>query len=138
MEGISEATEVNGTKGLAVMSIHTIVEKCRGAFEGYAPEVIDHRNANNPYQSHYDDQWIEKIKESTHVKKFVSIHLLVSHMYEETKIAFLGTQHQDDLYFYHNALSLMTSKEIMQWMESKNIVKHWILPEQGLNKGTKY
>eukprot|EP00957_Ditylum_brightwellii_P192612 14664869-Ditylum_brightwellii.AAC.1 len=30
----------------------------------------------------------------------------------------------------------MTSKEIIQWMESKNILKHWILPEQGLNKGT--
>jgi hypothetical protein len=43
MEGISEATEVNGTKGLTVMSIHAIVEKCHDAFEGCAPEVIDHR-----------------------------------------------------------------------------------------------
>jgi hypothetical protein len=32
----------------------------------------------------------------------------------------------------------MTSKETIQWMESKNILKHWILPEQGLNKGTRY
>eukprot|EP00957_Ditylum_brightwellii_P111967 8538834-Ditylum_brightwellii.AAC.1 len=32
----------------------------------------------------------------------------------------------------------MTSKETIQWIESKNIVKHWILPEQGLNKGTRY
>eukprot|EP00957_Ditylum_brightwellii_P050515 3831612-Ditylum_brightwellii.AAC.1 len=32
----------------------------------------------------------------------------------------------------------MTSTETIQRMESKNILKHWILPEQGLNKGTRY
>ena len=72
------------------------------------------------------------------MKKFVSICLLISHMYEKTKNAFLGTHHQGDFYFYHDVLSLMTSKETTQWMESKNILKHWILPEQGLKKGARY
>eukprot|EP00957_Ditylum_brightwellii_P039712 3005017-Ditylum_brightwellii.AAC.1 len=30
----------------------------------------------------------------------------------------------------------MTATETKQWMEEKGILKHWILPEQGLNKGT--
>eukprot|EP00957_Ditylum_brightwellii_P178238 13575496-Ditylum_brightwellii.AAC.1 len=59
MEGISDTTEVNGTKGLTVMFICTIVEKCHDALEGCAPEIIDHRKAKNPYQSLYGDNWIE-------------------------------------------------------------------------------
>eukprot|EP00957_Ditylum_brightwellii_P133886 10209503-Ditylum_brightwellii.AAC.1 len=26
----------------------------------------------------------------------------------------------------------------MEWMQAKGILKHWILPEQGLNKGMQY
>eukprot|EP00957_Ditylum_brightwellii_P106953 8159977-Ditylum_brightwellii.AAC.1 len=32
----------------------------------------------------------------------------------------------------------MTSKETIDWMKKKDILKHWILPEKGLNKGTRY
>eukprot|EP00957_Ditylum_brightwellii_P113404 8646648-Ditylum_brightwellii.AAC.1 len=32
----------------------------------------------------------------------------------------------------------MTSKKTIEWMQQENILKHWILPEQGLNKGAKY
>eukprot|EP00957_Ditylum_brightwellii_P065043 4933730-Ditylum_brightwellii.AAC.1 len=60
MEGISEATEVNGTKGLTIMYIRAIIKKCHDVFEGCVPEIIDHRKANNPYQSCYGNQWIEK------------------------------------------------------------------------------
>eukprot|EP00957_Ditylum_brightwellii_P090941 6925304-Ditylum_brightwellii.AAC.1 len=32
----------------------------------------------------------------------------------------------------------MTATETKQWMEEKGILKHWILSEQGLNKGMRY
>ena len=59
-------------------------------------------------------------------------------MYTETKKAFEGTTHADIFFFYHDALALMTAKETKQWMNEQGILKHWILPELGLNKGTRY
>ena len=32
----------------------------------------------------------------------------------------------------------MTAKETMQWMREKGYLKHWVLPEQGLNAGTRF
>jgi len=34
--------------------------------------------------------------------------------------------------FYHDALSLMTSKESITYMKTKGIYQHWLLPEAGL------
>eukprot|EP00957_Ditylum_brightwellii_P192008 14617104-Ditylum_brightwellii.AAC.1 len=47
-----------------------------------------------------------------------------------------GTKHTNDFFFYHGAFSLMTAKETLDWMREKEMLKHWILPEQNLNKGT--
>eukprot|EP00957_Ditylum_brightwellii_P150016 11424731-Ditylum_brightwellii.AAC.1 len=69
MEGISEATRLDGSNGFTVSFIRSIVDECRDEKEGSAPKVIDHHMAKNPYQSRYGDQWVEKIKESTHMKK---------------------------------------------------------------------
>jgi hypothetical protein len=35
-------------------------------------------------------------------------------------------------FFYHDALSLMTAKDTMNWMEDKDYLKYWILPQQDL------
>ena len=32
----------------------------------------------------------------------------------------------------------MMAKSTIDWMEKENMLKHWILPEQGLNDGTRY
>lgn len=37
-------------------------------------------------------------------------------------------------HFFHDALSLMTSSETKDWMESKGWLKHWTLPHHDLNK----
>eukprot|EP00957_Ditylum_brightwellii_P115295 8791864-Ditylum_brightwellii.AAC.1 len=47
-------------------------------------------------------------------------------------------KHENDFFFYHGALSLMTAKETLDWMMNEGILKHLILPEQKLNKGTRY
>eukprot|EP00957_Ditylum_brightwellii_P117810 8987535-Ditylum_brightwellii.AAC.1 len=74
------------------------------------------------------------MKETAQMKKIVSIRLLVWHMYAETKKAFYGTVHENDFFFFHDDLSRMAANETMGWMEEVDIKKHWILPEQGLNK----
>eukprot|EP00957_Ditylum_brightwellii_P083398 6339274-Ditylum_brightwellii.AAC.1 len=68
MESISEATRLDCSNGLTVLFIRGTIDECRDAKEGSAPEVIDHQMAKNPYLSHCGDQWVEKIKESTHIK----------------------------------------------------------------------
>jgi hypothetical protein len=40
-----------------------------------------------------------------------------------------GTEQEDDWCFYHDALSLMTAKEMILWMKAKKNYKWWILPE---------
>jgi len=39
---------------------------------------------------------------------------------------------KDDWHFYHDALALLTSESCKEWMRQRGILKHWILPEQGL------
>ena len=46
---------------------------------------MDHRQALNPYESLYGEQWKEKISDAVAMKKYVSICALVWHMYIETK-----------------------------------------------------
>ena len=50
-----------------------------------------------------------------------------------------GTVHEDDCMFYHNALSLMASKEYISWMKStqyddRTIFQQWLLPICGCNE----
>ncbi|CAB9531524.1 hypothetical protein SEMRO_3632_G349860.1 [Seminavis robusta] len=63
---------------------------------------------------------------------------MVEHIFEETK-AHMQEIHEedcDDWWVYHNALSLMTATTTRAWVEEKGYLKHWILPECGLNAHT--
>ena len=48
------------------------------------------------------------------------------------------TINKDKWYFYHDALSLMTCADSIEWMKKEGIYKHWLLPCNGLNEGTDY
>ena len=39
---------------------------------------------------------------------------------------------------YHDALSLMTAKDSVEYMKEKGFYDHWIRPQLGLNAGTTY
>jgi hypothetical protein len=60
-------------------------------------------------------------------------------MWDQTALAMHGTIHQDDWLVYHDALSLMTAKQTMEWMENtttpniKKYIDRWILPVLGCN-----
>ncbi len=72
------------------------------------------------------------------MNKYVSINVLVKLMHDETQRVFQGTTHKHTWMFYHNALSLMSSKECQQYMDETGMVKQWIMPKQGLNRDCRY
>ena len=72
------------------------------------------------------------------VNIYVCITSLIKHIYEESRRIMQNTKHEDNWYFYYYDLSLMTCADSIQWMKQEGINKHWLLPIEGLNKGTEY
>ena len=106
--------------------------------DGTCPhKKMDHRTATNPYLSKYgDDQWRNECETSVFMKKYMCVTELVTKIHDRTKDAFLGTTHEDDWYFYHDALSQMTAKTTVAWMKEKGYYKRWLIPQLGCNEGT--
>ena len=63
---------------------------------------------------------------------------LVQTIHDHSEAAFKGTTHEDDWYFYHDALSQMTAKSTVRWMKQRNIYRRWLIPLNGCNCGTVY
>ena len=63
---------------------------------------------------------------------------MVTHIYTETEKIFKGTDHENDWYFYHDALSMMTSAPTIAWMKEKGYYDRWLLPKLDLLAGTIY
>ena len=51
---------------------------------------------------------------------------------------FEGTDHEDDWYFYHDALTTMTSATTIAWMKEMGYYEKWLLPKLEILKGTIY
>ena len=69
----------------------------------------DHRKAKNPYHSRYGEGWVEKLKSSTEMSKFICRTDLISFMMYEAEKLMKGSVHEDDFYIVHGALMLMPS-----------------------------
>ena len=72
------------------------------------------------------------------MKKYVCVTELVKRIHHETRDAFVGTHHEEDWFFYHDALSLMTANETVAWMKYKGYYKQWLIPQLGCNGDTIY
>ena len=70
----------------------------------------------NPYKSLYGSQWKQEILKTTAIKRFISIKTLVQKIYKNTKKIFQGTVYKNNFFFYHDALSLMTSHSCKDFM----------------------
>ena len=104
------------------------------ALDEDVPAETDHRKATNPYFSRYGASlWKQKVLDTPTMKALVDIQALVEHIYNESKAHFQGTVYEDNWFFYHDALSLMTATETVEWMQREGYYKHWILPENDLN-----
>ena len=109
------------------------------ALPGVPPSYFkDHRKAKNPYHSIYGEGWVEKLKSSTAMSKFVCITDLICFLIDEAEKLMKGSVHEDDFYIVHDALVLMTAKETINWMKEKGYLHRWLLPLNGLQDGTTY
>ena len=139
----AEITRLVNTS-ISCPSLEAAASKAQDSFPGaFVDPVIDHRLHPNPYQSRYPDDFTERIRTSSAMKPFVCITRLISFILDECKRVMHGTIHEDDWYFYHDALSLMTASTTLNWMDSEtfngvSIRKKWLVPQKGLNKGTPY
>jgi hypothetical protein len=95
---------------------------------------VDHRKAKNPYMSRYGEGWKQHVKNSCMLKGYVDVRDMVRHIYKKSEELMKGTLYEDRWFFYHDALSLMKAQDTKKWMEEEGILKHWILPENDLNK----
>ena len=118
--------------------LQRLLNMCYMVSEGDRPKRRNFKDAVNPYEARYGSTWRDEIKKVGAMSKHVCITEMVQHIYDESKRIMMGTNYEDNWFFYHDALSLMTSKECKKWMDEKGILKHWILPENGLNDGTNY
>ena len=113
-----------------------------------APPSIDHRKHENPFLSKYgaeEDIWGEpkwKVEAKKEVTGKVCVTELVKHMVIHTQKLYSD----DNWWFYHDALSQLTSKSCIAWMKAtkvpnaqnptlnKTVFDHWVHSEHDLNK----
>jgi len=102
-------------------------ERC---IDSPAPEIIDHRKAENPFLSRYgEDEWEARIDATTPLCNYICVTDMVEHIVSESRAL---VNEGDDFFFYHDALKLMTAHDTIAWMKEKGYYKHWILPQLGL------
>ena len=116
--------------------LHRLIEayaQATNSILGEKPPKIDYRKHKNPYEAKYGVLWEEKIKKARLMSAYISVTDLVEHILIESKKVMKGTKHVEDWVFYHDALSLMTAKETVEWMKKQGHYKRWILPENDLH-----
>ena len=77
------------------------------------------------------------------MRRICCITDMIWHIVVKSSQIFKGTTNKNNWVFYHDALSLMTSKECINWMQNKKykgktLYERWLLPTNNLNKGTRY
>ena len=125
--------------GLSMKNLKHAVKQSQHALPGTrpSPTIINHAGQENPYESLYGKEW-KKILQSSAMKRSISINDLVKQIYENSKKLFVGSKYEDNCFFYYDALTLMTSTSCKRFLQETNIIDHWILPQQGCNKKTKF
>ena len=98
----------------------------------------NHKKAANPYESLHRECWLEEIKKTTYMMKFINVRDLVMHMTVQSNEIMRGTLYEGQAMWKHDALSLMTAAKTIEWMKTtvvngRSIYERWLLPQQGLN-----
>ena len=141
---IGDLKAYTNDNNIQINGIKRIIQMCEDSLPGKCPlQIIDHSRTHNPYFSRFRDDWEDAIKVTTALSPFISINTIVMQIIQHADEVMKNTNHLDDWVFYHDALSLMTSKECIAWMKSTifkgiPIFNRWLLPEKGLNSGMRY
>jgi hypothetical protein len=120
--------------GLSITKINIIFNNAINKLvNSNAPPEVNYRFFEDPYFAKYGEENRDtEIKKPVMLSGNVCITDLVNHIYLHSKEAFRGTVHKDNWLFWHDAVSLITAKETILWMQEKGIYKHWLLPEGNL------
>ena len=83
-------------------------------------------------------RWLEVIKKTTNMMQFVSVRDFAMHMSVRSDEMVVGTAHEGKAVWKHDALTLLTAKETIEWMKEtmlaeRSLYLRWLLPEAGLN-----
>ena len=118
------------SKERVLMSLHEAAQAC---LDMDAPTKIDFSKAQNPYLAKFGkEKWEEEIAKSRTLSAYCCVTKMIEHIIAESQRCFLGTTHENDWYFFQDALSLMTATETIEWMIKEDHYKRWILPVNGL------
>ena len=123
---ITEKKElVKKMKGIGLKSLNNWCDQAQNSSHGSCPPMKDHTLSDNPLKSLYGDKWKQKSKTC---RGFCSINELIDHMFTESEKMFKGTINEDDYAVYHDALSLMTANEPIEYMKRKGYWDRLIRP----------
>ncbi|RHY93726.1 hypothetical protein DYB35_010310 [Aphanomyces astaci] len=127
------------TRGISAKFLVQLRGASKPAHKGaYSPRLVDHKKNENPYESLFGPDWKSAVMASSGLKSSICVTELVEHIVHASAAVMHNTAHAEDWMFMHDALSQMTCKSTIQWMKEKNYHRRWILPELGLNDGTRF
>ena len=133
LQKILDPNQVLLPQGFSKKAFQQVWQYAKDASLEKTPSPIDHRKALNPYLSRYGEgQWEKFLKKSPTLSTSVVITDYIEHMMAESKRVMADTMHSSDWMVYHDALSLMTSRETKEWMSTRGYLKRWILPSDDL------
>jgi hypothetical protein len=129
------------TNRIGVKRLKTFRTLAAAAIPGLPPEIVDYRKLKNPYLAKYgqavsrcEPEWKHQIRKCSQMSQYVCITELVQHIVTESANFFVGTEFEDTWSFYHDALSLMTGNDTVEWMREHDYLKRWILPVNELHQ----
>lgn len=124
--------EVLSLPGFGKGTVDNMVKHAKAAIAGARPAVIDLTKAENPYKAKFGDEWRSRIKECSALSSFSDVRDLAYHIGLETHNA-------GKSWFYHDALSLLTCNDTVEYMKQtkvsgckKSLYEMWLRPELGL------
>lgn len=101
--------------------------------EGDSPKTTYFLDYDNPWEKRLGPEQRKEIDKTLHMNAFISVRVMVQHIYKGTKKLFAGTDWEDARYFYHGHLKkLMTTTEEIACMKAEGIYQHWMVPEMGI------
>ena len=105
------------------------------ALPGSCDSNTDYRSEANPYLARYGEKEWERMiwVVSPLSTKYASIKQLVRHMDKETAKVYRGTEFESSYKWYHDALTQLTEKDCVSWMQREGFYKNWIRPILGCN-----
>jgi hypothetical protein len=118
-EMIKEISDAAREVRISDSQLNKFKSLAENAKPGDPPEKTDYPKFDNPYKERYGDQWQEQIRATSQMSPYVCVKKMIEPIVAQSALIFRGTKYEDSWVFNHDALSLMTAKETVEWMKEK-------------------